>query len=90
MTEQDERQPSSAEPFTASRARFGELVDFAGGHAAAGLEHAALEQELQSRGRDLLRQLFQENLDLRPDREERLTAVTDADGTGHRSVRSES
>lgn len=86
MTEQDEREPSTIEPFAASRARFGELVDFAGGHAAAGLEHGALEQELESRGRDLLRQLFQDHLDLRADREERLVAVTDADGTGHRSV----
>ena len=86
MTEQDEREPGTAPPFTASRARFGELVDFAGGRAAAGLEHAALEQELESRGRELLRQLFQDHLDLRADREERLTAVTDADGTGHRIV----
>ena len=86
MTEQHERDDSTAPPFTASRARFDELVDFAGGDAAAGLEHTTLEQELESRGRELLRQLFQDHLDLRADREERLTAVTDADGTGHRSL----
>ncbi len=86
MTEQHERDGSTAKPFTASRTRFDELVDFAGGDAAAGLEHASLEQELESRGRELLRQLFQDHLDLRADREERLSTVTDADGTGHRSL----
>jgi hypothetical protein len=86
VTEQHEQQASTVEPFAASRARFDELVDFAGGHAAAGLEHATLERELEGRGRELLRQLFQDHLDLRADREARLTAVTDAAGTGHRIV----
>ncbi|HEY5843241.1 MAG TPA: ISKra4 family transposase [Mycobacterium sp.] len=86
MTDQHERECGTVEPFMTSRACFLELVDFAAGGTAAGLEHAALEQELESRGRELLRQLFQDHLDLRADREQRLAAVTDADGTGHRRV----
>lgn len=86
MTDQHQHEASTVDPFTTSTARFLELVDFAAGDTAAGLEHAALEQELQNRGRELLRQLFQDHLDLRADREQHLGAVTDADGTDHRRV----
>jgi hypothetical protein len=44
------------------------------------MAHAAREEELGSRGRELTRQLFQDHLDLRAAREERLEEVAGADG----------
>jgi len=76
----------TTETFTASQTRFAELVDFAAGEPAAGLDHAALEEQFTSRGRELLRQLYQDHLDLRAARERRLAAVTDAAGLAHRIV----
>jgi len=72
--------------FTTSRARFAELLDFCDGGLAAALDHAALEEQLSCRGRDLLRQLYQDHLDLRAERELRLTDVVDADAVTHRAV----
>lgn len=43
------------------------------------LSHAELEDELDRRGRELLRQMFQGQLDLRAVRERRADEVTDAD-----------
>lgn len=74
------------ERFTASQTRFAELVDFAAGQPAAGLDHAALEEQLTSRGRELLRQLYQDHLDLRAQRERRLAEVADSAGLTHRIV----
>ena len=48
----------TTETFTASQTRFAELVDFAAGEPAAGLDHSALEEQFTSRGRELLRQLY--------------------------------
>ncbi len=75
--------------FTASRAAFAELVAFAGGPQAVALDHAALEEQLSARGRELLRQLYQDHLELRADREVRLGSVTDAAGVAHRRVESD-
>ncbi len=72
--------------FAASRAAFAELVAFAGGTQAVALDHAALEEQLSARGRELLRQLYQDHLELRADREVRLGSVTDAAGVAHRRV----
>jgi hypothetical protein len=66
--------------FTASRERFEQVVGFLGGSDAAGLTHAQLEDQLEARGRELLRQLFQDHLDLRAHREPRLDVVADAAG----------
>ena len=76
----------STDSFAASRALFTELLEFTGGQGAAGLDHAALEEQLSARGRELLRQLYQDHLDLRAERERRLSGVTDADGVAHRIV----
>jgi hypothetical protein len=46
---------------------------------AAGLQHADLEEQ-EERGRELLRQLFQDRLDLTAFREERRHDVTGEDG----------
>ena len=47
---------------------------------AAGLQHGELEEQLDVRGRELLRQLFQDRLDLTAAREERRHDVTGEDG----------
>ena len=44
------------------------------------LRHADLEEQLQERGRELLRRLHQDHLDLLAAREERRDGVTGADG----------
>src|SRR6266536_1392058 len=50
--------------FAASRRCFGELEDWMASEEAAGLQHAELEDQLDVRGRELLRRLFQDRLDL--------------------------
>jgi hypothetical protein len=72
--------------FAASRARFTELLDFCDGEQAAALDHAALEEQLGCRGRELLRQLYQDHLDLRAEGEQRQREVVEADGVAHRAV----
>lgn len=53
------------DPFGASRDRFAQLLDFADGSDAGELDHAALEEQLTARGRQLLLRLYQDHLDLR-------------------------
>jgi len=76
----------TTDAFTASRACFVELLDFTEGAQAATLDHAGLEEQLSTRGRELLRQLYQDHLDLRAERETRLVSVADADEVTHRRV----
>ena len=66
--------------FGCSRELFDQAVDWLDGAAAAGLEHAELETQLDTRGRDLLRQLYQDHTDLRAQREPRLAGVTGVNG----------
>jgi hypothetical protein len=75
-----------AEGFAASRALFDSTVGFLDDARAAGLEHAELETELEGRGRQLLRQLMQDHLDLRALREPRLPEVIDAEQVSRGSV----
>jgi hypothetical protein len=77
---------TTAGGFGASRERFGELLGYLAGDQAARLDHFGLEQELGSRARELVRQLYQDHLDLRAARETRLAEVRGADGAAHRSV----
>ena len=65
-------------------------MEFLDGAESAGLAHAELEDRLRTDGFELLRLLFQDHLDLRADREQRVDAVVGADGvrrgwveTGH-------
>jgi hypothetical protein len=67
------------ERFAASRALFDSTLGVLDGAAAAGLEHAELETHLQQAGRELFRQLMQDHLHLRAQREQRLPEVTDAE-----------
>ncbi|MEU5942872.1 ISKra4 family transposase [Micromonospora sp. NPDC047548] len=65
--------------FGASRQRFDETVSWLAGPQAGGLSHADLEQRLQDVGRELLRQLLQDHLDLRAARERRVVEVVGDD-----------
>jgi len=73
------------EGFSGSRARFEDLVDWLNGAEADRLEHAELEDQLQTQGRDLLRRLLQDHLNIRAEREHRVV-VSDADQTSHTAV----
>jgi hypothetical protein len=82
---------AATDPFAASRSVFAALAVELGAEPAAGLGHAELEELLELRGRDLLRQLLQDHLDLRQVREEqavreRPAPVTGADGVPRRAV----
>lgn len=68
------------EAFAESRKCFGELEEWAASEEAAGLQHAELEEQLEVRGRELMRQLFQGRLDATAAAEERRDDVTGEDG----------
>jgi hypothetical protein len=67
--------------FTESRGLFGELEDWLSSEEAAVLQHADLEEQVETRGRGLMRQLIQDRLDLTAAREERRHDVAGEDGT---------
>jgi len=71
-----------------SREQFESLVSFLDGSEAAGLSHAQLEERLDRDGRELLRRLLDDHLELRAVREERLEEVVGADGTARSRVES--
>jgi hypothetical protein len=73
------------DPFTASRTMFGKIVDLMNDDAKLSLSHGELEELLDVQGRDLIRQLLQDHLDLRTTREARLDVV-DATGIARPSV----
>jgi len=82
---------ATTDPFAASRSVFDALALELDAEPAARLGHAELEELLDLRGRDLLRQLFQDHLELRRLREELAVrahpaAVTGADGVTRRAV----
>src|SRR5947208_15407911 len=56
------------------------MVAWLGDEQHAGMTHAQVEQRLHTDGLALLRQLFQDSLDLRASREPRLREVADAGG----------
>ena len=73
------------DPFDRSRACFDQLLAWLEGSEAAASSHAELEDELDCRGRELLRRMLQDHLDLRALRE-RLAAVADDAGVVHAAV----
>jgi len=82
--------PGAEKAFAQARACYEETEAWLAGQEAAALTHAGLEDHLQARGRELLRRLFQDHLDLRAAREQRRTDVAGPDGaprtrteTGH-------
>ena len=76
---------ATASHFTASRERFDTVLAFLDGAAAAALSHSDLEDRLEIEGRQLVRQLFQDHLDLRALRESR-AEVVGADGVSRGRV----
>src|SRR6266702_2457919 len=72
--------PAQDEAFAESRKCFGELEDWMASAEAAGLQHGELEEQLEVRGRELLRRLFQDRLGLTAAREERRHDVAGEDG----------
>ena len=72
--------PGQDAAFAESRRCFGELEDWMASEDAAVLQHGELEEQLDVRGRELLRRLFQDRLDLTAAREERRHDVTGEDG----------
>jgi hypothetical protein len=65
---------------------YGRLVGFLGDDESAVLTHGELEARLSVDARELVRQLFQDHLDLRSAREERIDEVIDVDGDRHGAV----
>jgi hypothetical protein len=76
---------ATADSFHASRERFDAVLALLDGNAAAALSHAELEDCLEREGRQLVRQLYQDHLDLRALREVRVEVVA-ADGVGRGRV----
>jgi hypothetical protein len=79
-----------AGPSGSSRACFESITSWLDGAEAGGLEHGGLEEQLGARARELTRLLYQDHLDLRAAREQRLEEVAGTDGvtrtrseTGH-------
>ena len=72
--------------FTQSRTCFDQLLGYLDSGEAARLAHSELEECLDRQGRELLRLLFQDHLDLRAARERRLDEVSDVDGAARPSV----
>ena len=77
---------AAADAFDRSRVRFDGLVGLLAGGEAGGLAHFDLEARLEAEGRELLRQLFQDHLDLRAGRERAAVSVHGADGAERRRV----
>ncbi len=73
---------AATDPFAASRSVFDALAVELDAEGAARLGHAELEELLETRGRELLRQLLQDHLDLRQLREERAVREHPASATG--------
>src|SRR5271157_1870298 len=72
--------PAQDGVFAESRKCFRELEDWAASEEAAGLQHAELEEQLEVRGRELLRRVFQDRLDATAAAEERRHDVTGEGG----------
>ncbi len=74
------------DPFVRSREQLEGIVGWLGAADADLVEHGELECRLETEGRALLRSLFQDHLDLRAAREQRLEAVSDEHGVERRTV----
>jgi hypothetical protein len=77
------------ESFARSREAFAQAEQWLAGPAAAGLDHAAVEEQLAARGREIQRLLFQDYLDARAAAEPRLAQVTGPDGIARRRAERE-
>jgi hypothetical protein len=80
------RREEATDGFGVSRQCFEEMAGWLDGPEAAELTHGELEDQLDRRGRELLRRMFQEHLELRAVREQRAQGVVDVDGVTHGAV----
>jgi predicted nucleic acid-binding protein len=80
------RGAGGAGAFGASRERVESLVGLLDGEQAAGLSHFELEERLQTDGRELLRQLFEDHLSVRAERERSVEGLVGADLVARRTV----
>lgn len=74
------RKRIATEDFSESKRLFTEIVEWLDDEKSGWIAHDQLERELGEKGRALLRQLFQDHLDLRAVREPRLREVKGSDG----------
>jgi hypothetical protein len=72
--------------FVASCDRFDRIAGWLEGSEAGQLAHGELEERLEVESRELFRQMLQDHLDLRAQREPRLEAVVGADGVARSGV----
>jgi Uncharacterised protein family (UPF0236) len=72
--------------FDASRERFDEMLNWLRSSEAASLSHGEMEEQLDGRGRELLRELMQDHLRLHAVTERRLETVVDSDGVSRGTV----
>ena len=72
--------------FTGADELYGSLKQWLCGPQAGGLTHGELEERLAADGRELLRQLLQDSIDLRAVREQRVEQVLGADGVRRASA----
>jgi hypothetical protein len=77
----------STDKFQSSRAQFEQVIAFLESADALQLQHGAVEERLTHDGRELLRRLFQDHLNVRSAAERRLPQVTGADGARRRESR---
>ena len=82
----DAATPVSVAGFASSDVLYGRLAGFLGGEESGRLSHVDLEQRLRVEGAELLRQLFQDHLDVRAGREQRADGVVGAGGSRHGAV----
>ena len=78
MSAPDVTPEATAEAMAGPRACFEQLIGWLEGDEAAALEHGQLEEQLDQRGRELLRQMLQGNLELRALRERNHSAVCES------------
>ena len=76
----------AADGFETSRACFEEAVGWLTGIEAGAMSHGELEDQLDHRGRELLRRMYQDHLSLRAANESRLETVKDAESCPHGAV----
>lgn len=72
--------------FSSSRACVEEVIGWLEGSDARALAHAEVEEQLDARGRKLLRRRLHDHLSLRAHHEIRLESVVDSDGVAHKAV----
>ena len=78
--------PEDLTAFEASRECFEEALGWLAGPASSGLSHAEFEEQLDRRGRELLRNMFQDKLSLLAATETRRGDVVGSEGIAHGAV----